>query len=143
MDKTSISQIKSCLALLTQYRIVANFSLLLSAAALAVGFGVQTMMSIAAMVLVLGLALGQFRMAIRVGFDSQLLNNLLNDAPVNIEPYLEQLDQSLMALGLLAKKVDSRSLASRLKGCLGLFKWQCGLCILQLIVLCLFGLFFS
>jgi len=164
LDNSEVHQINTVRALLAQHHKVHWLSLVITAMALlTIGLSNDTtigkwLLLTCGLTILLGLA--QTLVAIRVGFDQQLLENLALDQqlPANLgldqqlsenldlaqaqdveaARHLTQLDNSLVILGLVPqtpnKQGAQRSLIRRLKGCIKLFKYQCVLCILQLII---------
>lgn len=74
----------------------------------------------------------------RVRFDAELLDHLssqidVNDADNSLDSLTQQLDQSLVDLGLMNKSKMGRNWTLRFKGCLKLFKIQIALLTVQCI----------
>jgi hypothetical protein len=73
-------------------------------------------------------------LAVRVGFDTELLRQLANALPFSTTS-LDELDRALIQLKLLPARKTGRTLEARLSGCLALFKQQIWVCGLQLVTL--------
>lgn len=92
--------------------------------------------------LVLGLAISVFLVglaekyiALRVGFDNELFKQLMRYEASSLSEAIALMDEGLTQLSLIkANQHQHRSLASRQQGALNLFKKQCGLCALQLVL---------
>ncbi len=134
-DNSDIATIHTCIDLLDQHRKVNFLSSLVTVAALVIMavLLVFNLLSSALMILlsitiVLGLA--EIILAIRIGFDQALLTRITNSED-SIEDALSSLDQSLIRLRLINSNKMDRSLDTRLKGCLNLFKKQVVICCAQ------------
>ena len=81
------------------------------------------------------LALLHHYLSIRVKLDSELLLMLyqqLHTKELDQDTLTQQLDSTLVHLGLMSKKKTNRTWALRFKGCLKLLKIQIGVLILQI-----------
>ncbi len=140
-------QLKLCAIFLSQHTKINNFSQLLSSLA-AIGLLVMaatnkvSLAFILALLVVILLGIYETILAIRVGFDVEILNQLSLKEQVSSED-LEFLDRSLVDIGLV-KKLDgnptTRDLNTRLQACLKLFKYQALMLIVQLAILLIMSL---
>ena len=137
-----ISPLSASIALLAQYEKPQRFSLLLTLAALVMLLFSSTLSFYALLSVCVVVIAGmlQIVLAVRIGFDHALLKQLVavinaEKEPVDLDSTLADMDNSLSALGLLADIKAGRTLNSRLKGCVRLFKMQFRLLVLQLAML--------
>lgn len=143
-ERTSITNIHVCVALLTQHKKIHQMSFsmtLLSAAAVIFFFGQRTSDMWVLLPLILLLVLGTIEIfiAIRIGFDQRLLELLSPhgdaDSKIGIDKALTVLDDALIELGLISAGQPERLLSNRLQGCMTLLKQQSLLCCLQLLTI--------
>ncbi len=140
-------QLKLCTGFLSQHVKINRFSQILTSLAVfvLVILSATNKLSIALiLVLIVVILLGIYEtvLAIRVGFDVEILKQLSTKEQISTED-LESLDRALVDLGLI-KKSDpnpiTRDLDSRLQACMKLFKNQTLVLILQLMILLIMSL---
>lgn len=92
------------------------------------------MVSLSIAIFLLGIVEKYF--AVRVDFDRSLLKSLQAYSNSELMSALKSMDHSLCQFGLIKKGYDpERSLESRMKGAIGLFKKQLFCCVIQSILL--------
>ncbi len=143
-ENTSIINIEVCLAMLAQHGKVHLLSLcltLLSAGAIVFSclYISSTMLELIPLILVLIFGAVELTIAIRIGFDQQLLISMNKyrdtDKQMDIDKEFSLLDDILIELELVKTKKPKRLLTDRLLGCIKLIKQQWVLCSLQLIMI--------
>ncbi|MCP3670916.1 MAG: hypothetical protein GY746_07950 [Gammaproteobacteria bacterium] len=143
-ENTSITNIEVCLAMLAQHRKVHLLSLcltLLSAGAIVFSYLYisSTILELIPLILVLAFGAVELTIAIRIGFDQQLLISMNKyrdtDKQMDIDKEFSLLDDILIELELVKTKKPKRLLTDRLLGCIKLIKQQWVLCSLQLIMI--------
>jgi len=139
-------QLKLCTGFLSQHTKINHFSqLLTSLAILLVILNASSKLSIAlilALIIVILLGIYETMLAVRVGFDVEILKQLSLKEQVFDED-LESLDRALVDIGLIKKsnsKPMTRDLNTRLLACMKLFKNQSLMLILQLMIFLIISL---
>ncbi|MET1076747.1 MAG: hypothetical protein ABWY06_01865 [Pseudomonas sp.] len=134
----SESTLRTLAALLRRGQELDRLSTALTLLALALGLALPwlTSPSLPLLALFLGLVLlglAQKYWALRVAFDADLLQQLAA-APGSLEQRTDDLDNALVALGLLPTTRTARPWAQRIQGALRLLRTQALLCALQLLL---------
>lgn len=137
LEKNEINAIASCIALIEQYTKphLLSVSVTLATIMLLIYLAIVNMLSgfwfiVLTLIILIGVLVMVY--TIRIGFDLTLLRQLEKQEN-NIDAGLMALDHSLTKLKLIPASKAGRNLNTRLQGCLGLFKTQVGLCVLQII----------
>jgi|GEM_PF-3498441 len=140
MDKElDLMRLTTTANLLSQHSKIHNLSVamtvsVLLASLLLVGLGSLDLPGLSGMLLIVLLGVIEMVLAVRVGFDTALLRQLVHSNNFTSAD-LNGLDQALVWLKLMPADKSVRSLEPRLQGCLRLFKQQVACCMLQLVVL--------
>ncbi len=141
-NESAQARIKVCADLLTQHTKIHHLSVAISIAILIAvfilaGLGSLPIVAVYGSMLVVLLGSVELVLAIRVGFDMALLQQLAQLKAVS-PTELVQLDQALISLKLMPSSRSGRDLDARLHGCIGLLRRQAVFCLLQLLaVLCI------
>ncbi len=137
-DKSEIASINTCVALLNQHHKIHRLTLCITVTMIAFMLFMSARLEVSiAIMSIIAIILGVLEtvIAIRVGFDQQLLENLSGDSlsDTTIPANLEALDNALNLLKLMPSEKSGRSLPPRLLGCIRLLKKQALLSALQIL----------
>ncbi|VAW74263.1 hypothetical protein MNBD_GAMMA12-3510 [hydrothermal vent metagenome] len=144
-------QLELCVSFLTQHSKINHLSQMLTTLAVLLlvvltAIDQQSILLVMGLFVVILLGMYETMLAIRVGFDEKILKQLSLKENVS-EQDLESLDNALLSLGLITKRLHKlndkpkdRDLNTRLLACMKLFKSQALALILQLLVLMVISL---
>ncbi|GGI84319.1 hypothetical protein [Shewanella gelidii] len=145
VENKSLTNTAVCIALLAEHHkvnILSTCLTLLSAGTIVLAslFEPLGVMALILLISILVLGVAQLFIAIRVGFDHQLLLSVshtsdnFNDLLATEKEFM-LLDRILVALKLVKNEPSNRVLNDRLLGCIQLFKQQSILCGLQVVLI--------
>ncbi len=137
-DKSETASINTCVALLNQHHKIHHLTLCITVTIIAfmlfMNARLETSIAIMSIIAII-LGVLETVIAIRVGFDQKLLENLAKDSlsKTEIPDHLEAMDNALTRLKIMPAGKSGRSLPPRLLGCIQLLKKQALLSALQIL----------